>query len=57
MYADDTQIYVSFNPCESALTVDNLQRCMEAIREWMSQNHLKLNDSKTEFLIIGNPYH
>ena len=25
------------------------------VRSWMLQNKLKLNDSKTEFMIIGTP--
>ena len=31
-----------------------VQNCMPAIRVWMNQNMLKLNPSKTEFMIIGN---
>ena len=55
MYADDTQMYVSFEPCNAADAVRNLEKCMLDVREWMVQNHLKLNESKTELLIIGNP--
>ena len=29
--------------------------CIQYVRSWMCQNKLKLNDSKTEFLIIGTP--
>ena len=55
MYADDTQIYVSFDLTDTDSTVLNLERCMAEIREWMSQNHLKLNEAKTEMLMVGNP--
>ena len=54
MYADDTQLYLSFRPCELHQNVPKLNQCLEAIRAWMIDNHLKLNESKTEFLIIGN---
>ena len=51
-YADDTQLYV-------ALENTNHQRlnvCIENIRNWMVQNKLKVNDSKTELLLIGSSY-
>ena len=31
-----------------------METCFDEIRLWMSQNHLKLNDDKTEFIIIGS---
>ena len=30
-----------------------LELCIEDIRRWMKKNFLKLNDSKTEFLVLG----
>ena len=32
-----------------------LESCLSYIRSWMFQNRLMLNDSKTEFLILGTP--
>ena len=52
-YADDTQLYVSFEPSEEAETLEKLERCIEDLRGWMNRNRLKLNDSKTEFIIFG----
>ena len=52
-YADDTQLYVSFRPGEEASALQKLERCIEDLRIWMSRNRLKLNDCKTEFLVIG----
>ena len=59
LYADDTQLYVSFDPkipgdLENAL--DKLQRCILDIRQWMTVNKLKLNDAKTEFFIATSPH-
>ena len=56
-YADDTQLYVSFNPkiagaAETALA--KLEQCIAGIKEWMNQNKLKLNNDKTEFFIAGS---
>ena len=55
-YADNQQTYLSFKPSvansrETCIT--NLQNCINEMRSWMRVNLLKLNDSKTEFLILG----
>ena len=55
-YADDTQLYVSFKPDSSASEADcfsAMEKCIRAVRAWMIQDKMKLNDDKTEFLIIG----
>ena len=56
-YADDTQLYLSFQPVLS-MSQDNAVQAMEAcisdVRIWMINHHLKLNDGKTEFIIIGS---
>ena len=54
-YADDTQLYLSFKPSEMASATDKLNACLADIRNWMSDNFLKLNDDKTELLLIGHP--
>ena len=54
-YADDTQLYASFIPGETESSVlSKLQRCISDLRTWMNANRLKLNDSKTEFIIFGS---
>ena len=53
LYADDTQLYTSFKPEESEAVLERLEACIEEIRNWMEANYLKLNDSKTEFVIFG----
>lgn len=55
-YADDTQLYLSFKPDGSANEAEAwnaMELCIRAVRAWMLTDKLKLNDSKTEFLIIG----
>ena len=59
IYADDSQIYISFDPkqpdgCISA--INRIQLCISDISDWMKLNHLKLNMDKTEFIIFGSPH-
>ena len=56
-YADDSQLYLAFKPGNEVEARSKLKACIAEIREWMRANHLKLNDTKTEFLIIGSRAH
>ena len=52
VYADDTQLYISFK-CKQALeTISKVISCLSDIRRWVITNKLKINDSKTEFIVI-----
>ena len=56
-FADDTQLYLSFkpdSPTDQAEAVCAMERCIVDLRKWMYQDKLKINDDKTEFLIIGS---
>ena len=55
LYADDTQLFVSFVPKDFSSAIKNLQSTITPISSWMSSNYLALNPSKTEFLLIGLP--
>ena len=52
-YADDAQIY---HALENAKCESDLQQCVNDYRNWMLANDLKVNDDKTEILLIGSPY-
>ena len=54
LYADDSQLYVSFASGDSATALNGLQSCLASVHSWMSTNKLKLNPDKTEFFLIGN---
>ena len=56
IYADDTQIYVSFNVNEPQSAIHKLEKCIFEIRSWMIKHKLKLNDDKTEFITISSPH-
>ena len=55
-YADDAQLYLSFEPDNvvgQAAALDAMQRCIRDERSWMIMEKLKINDVKTEFMIDG----
>ena len=56
-YADDIQLYCSFNPnCpddfNSNFTV--LNKCLSTIKAWLAGNLLQFNQAKTEVLIVAS---
>ena len=55
-FADDTQLYLSFKPLGDTAQADAIQameKCIDAVRNWMIQDRLLINDDKTEFLLVG----
>ncbi|XP_078000678.1 uncharacterized protein LOC144453296 [Glandiceps talaboti] len=56
-YADDTQLVKMFKPRISDQTEVTMciERCIRDIQSWMTTHRLKLNDSKTEVMILGTP--
>ena len=56
IYADDTQIYIAFKPSDSFAAIQQLELCIGKIRSWMTNNKLKLNDDKSEFIMISSPH-
>ena len=55
-YADDTQLDVSFDLSNPNVALDRINLCISDLRIWMIRNKLKINDSKTEFLIITSSF-
>ena len=56
MYADDTQLYIEFTHDNIDAKKAQLEACIAEIKAWMANNRLKLNDSKTEFVIFGSKH-
>ena len=48
LYADDTQLYITFTPINSALSLETLNNTFTDIFSWMNLNKLKLN-----FFLLG----
>jgi len=56
MYADDAQLYVSYDVTdmkERQEVTERLENCISYIQSWMVTNKLQLNSNKTE-IIIGS---
>ena len=59
LYANDPQLYISFNTdCCADLDEAKLrvERCVEEIDLWMCKNLLKLNQDKTELVVISSKF-
>ena len=52
MYADDTDLYLIFKPSELTENVAEMERTAGLVRRWMAANELKMNDAKTEVMLI-----
>jgi len=50
-YADDAELYVLVRQQEAGDAEQRLVNCMEDIGQWMASNRLKLNPSKTVFIM------
>ena len=56
LFADDTQIYATFNIPDLQSTCDRTERCISDVQSWMAANFLKLNTEKTEILLISSRF-
>ena len=54
-YADDTQLFLSFDIDSPYEALHTTHKSISDIRSWMLGNKLKLNDNKTAFFIITSP--
>ena len=55
IYADDTQFYCSLDIKSLDEVLNLMSACISDVRSWMISNKLKINDDKTEFLLITSP--
>ena len=45
--------FIHLSPDDSPKSFDRLKSCLNDIQVWMSENKLKLNPDKTEFIVFG----
>jgi hypothetical protein len=55
LYANDTQLYISFTSSESKASLEKLSATLDQVFGWFCTNRLSVNPSKTEYLLIGTP--
>ena len=44
---------ISFDPDNDTIAFQQMNSCINDIRKWMKEKHLKLNEEKTEVMLIG----
>ena len=54
LYADDTQLFVSFTPKNFPSVISDLQSTISLISSWISSNCLTLNPSKMNFFSLAS---
>jgi len=53
-YADDTQLYLTFDPADRSSAVSKIEACIKDIKSWAVHNKLVLNDFKTDIIFFGS---
>ena len=59
LYADDSQLYISFKTdcfADLAQAKSSVELCVKDIDWWMTNNMLKLNQEKTELIVISSKF-
>ena len=56
IYTDDTQVHLAFTHNDPAMTLQRLESCTADIKMWMVYHKLKLNDDKSELIVISSPH-
>ena len=54
LYADDSQLYLSCKVHDLDNTVKRMESCLSLVQSWMSHHYLKMNNDKTEVLLISS---
>ena len=54
LYADDTQLFLSFLPTHLDSSIHHLHNALDRISSWMTASLLTLNSSKTDSLVSVN---
>ena len=54
IYADDTSIYLSVKPGDLKKGIKQIEQCIALVQQWMCKFQLKMNNDKTEFMIISS---
>ena len=50
------RLYIKFDLSDPRIALEKINLCISDIRTWMIKNKLKINDSKTEFLVLSSSF-
>ena len=53
-FADDTQLHKSSAPSDFHSLIHDVEQCVDSVGSWMTGIGLKLNNDKTEALVVGS---
>ena len=54
-YADDTQLYIGANSSTLRAQIASIESCTQRVHDWLLNNGLHLNPSKSEAIAFSNP--
>ena len=52
LYADDTQVYKSFDLDGCLSSILCVEKCVSDVKTWMTSNKLQMNEDKTDVLLV-----
>ena len=55
LYADDTQLYVTFPPTDHMQALVGMEACIQEVKTWLCDNGLVMNENKSEAIVIRSP--
>lgn len=55
-YADDTQVYLHFDPKNTNISVNFINNDLEHISQWSEKNNLVLNANKSKYMVLGSKH-
>jgi len=53
LYTDDIQVFISLSTADTDLSLKQLSDCRSDTSGWMTNNELRLDANKTDFIIVG----
>ena len=55
LYADDTQLYVTFPPTDHMQALARMEACIQEVKTGLCDNGLVMNENKSEAIVIRSP--
>ena len=52
LYADDTQLYITFAPTDHTQALARMEACVQDATAWLCDNGLVMNDNKAQAIVI-----